>query len=199
MNFWDERYASDDFVYGKEPNTFLQAQASRIPHGSQVLCIAEGEGRNSTFLASRGCHVTGIDASRVGLDKTRRLAEERGVTVTTILADLAEYEPGLDAWDAVVSIFAHLPPTIREPLRRKLRSAIRVGGLFLLEHYHPRQLGYQTGGPPDPAFMSTLEELDRDFAGWECLHRFEGEREVFEGGGHAGLSYVTQFIARRRS
>jgi len=199
MNFWDSRYSTDEFVYGTEPNAFLREQARRLPTGAAVLCLAEGEGRNSTFLAGRGCRVTGVDASQVGMDKTRRLAEERGVHVTTLVADLAEYDAGTDIWDAVVSIFAHLPPTIRAPLRMKLRSAIRVGGLFLLEHYHPRQLEYKTGGPSDPALMTTLEELDHEFAGWECLHRFEGEREVHEGNFHFGLSYVTQFVAQRTS
>jgi hypothetical protein len=197
MNFWDSRYSTDEFVYGKEPNTFLREQAARLPPNAEVLCLAEGEGRNSTFLAGRGCRVTGVDASSAAMDKTRRLAEERGVSVTTVVADLAEYDPGIDNWDAVVSIFAHLPPSIRAPLRMRLRSAIRIGGLLMLEHYHPRQLEYKTGGPSDPSFMTTLEELDREFAGWQCLHRLEGEREVLEGTFHSGLAYVTQFVARR--
>jgi len=197
INFWDSRYASEDFVYGTEPNGFLREQAPRLPTGAEVLCLAEGEGRNATYLAGLGLRVTGVDASRVGMDKAQRLALERGVALTTVVADLAEYDPGVDGWDAIVSIFAHLPPSIRTPLRERIRTAIRVGGVFILEHYHPRQLDYRTGGPSDAALMSTLEELDGEFDGWECLHRFEGERDVVEGALHHGVAYVTQFVAKR--
>ena len=196
-NPWDARYASSDFVYGTEPNAFLRNQAHRLSKGAEVLCVAEGEGRNSTYLAGLGLRVTGVDASSVGMQKAQRLAEERHVEVTTVVADLAEYDPGIDHWDAIVSIFAHLPTPIRVPLRERLRRAMRVGGLIILEHYHPRQLEYGTGGPPDATMMSTAQELQADFPGWEVLHEFEGEREVIEGKLHHGLSYVTQFIAKR--
>jgi hypothetical protein len=196
-NFWDTRYASDDFVYGTEPNRFLYDQAHRMNPGSEVLCLAEGEGRNSTYLAGLGHHVTGVDASSVGVEKTRRLARERGVEVTTVVADLAEYDLGSERWDVVVSIFAHLPPSIRVPLRERLRRALRVGGLLILEHYHPRQLEYGTGGPSDVTMLTSLGELEAEFPDWEYLHRFEGEREVMEGTFHNGLAYVTQFVGRR--
>jgi hypothetical protein len=196
-NFWDTRYASEEFVYGTEPNGFLRDQVQRLFPGAEILCLAEGEGRNSTYLASLGFRVTGVDASRVGMEKTQRLARERQVEVTTVVADLADYDPLGDRWDAIVSIFAHLPPPIRIPLRPRLRRALRVGGLFILQHYHPRQLEYRTGGPSDAAMMSTLEELEADFAGWEVVHRFEGEREVLEGPMHHGVAYVTEFVAKR--
>ena len=53
---WDERYRVDDYVYGTSANDFLQSQVDRLPMG-QVLCLAEGEGRNAVFLAERGFDV----------------------------------------------------------------------------------------------------------------------------------------------
>ena len=79
-SIWDERYSRDGFAFGTEPNDFLREVADRIPRGD-VLCLGEGEGRNAVFLAERGCRVTSVDASSVGLEKTRRLAESRSVTV----------------------------------------------------------------------------------------------------------------------
>ncbi|MEA5479938.1 hypothetical protein VB774_20110 [Pseudanabaena galeata UHCC 0370] len=53
---WDERFSSLEYIYGTEPNDFLVSVASQIPQG-KVLCLADGEGRNGTYLASLGYEV----------------------------------------------------------------------------------------------------------------------------------------------
>ena len=168
-----------------------------LPDRGEVLCLADGEGRNGVFLAAKGLRVTGVDNSTVGLAKAERLAAERGVPYSTVVADLSVWDLGEARWDAVVSIWAHLPAPVRSALHPRLARGLRPGGVLLLEHYHPRQLGYGTGGPSDPSMMLTLEELEAAFTGWERLHGFEGERVVVEGNGHGGKSYVTQAILRK--
>lgn len=197
MSQWDQRYGGDEFFYGTEPNDFLAQQAASFPAGAEVLCLAEGEGRNAVFLAGRGLRVTAVDGSAVGLAKAERLAAERGVSVATVVADLGFWDPGEERWDAVVSIWAHLPPAVRAVLHPRLTRALRPSGLLLLEHYHPKQIDFKTGGPPDPTWMLTLDELFAAFAGWDRVHAFEGEREVREGRGHRGPSFVTQAILRK--
>jgi SAM-dependent methyltransferase len=195
---WDSRYGREDFFYGSEPNDFLRTHGHRIaPHG-EVLCLAEGEGRNAVFLASLGHSATGVDGSPVGLQKAHRLASERGTTIDTVVADLGAYDLGTARWDAVVSIWCHLSAAMRPSMHARVRRALRHGGLVLFEHYHPRQLDYRTGGPPDAAMMLTLDELRSDFDGFELLHAWEGERNIIEGTGHKGPSFVTQFVARKR-
>lgn len=198
-SFWDERYGGDTFFYGTDPSDFLREHAHRLPAGGEVLCLAEGEGRNAVFLAGRGLRVTGVDASARGLDKARRLAADRGVAIDTVVADLGTWDLGDARWDAVVSIWAHLPEAVRAGLHPRIARAVRPGGLLVLEHYHPRQIAYRTGGPSDPTMMTTLAELDAAFFGWERVHAFEGERVVQEGEGHGGLSFVTQVVLRKPS
>ncbi len=197
-NFWDERYAGDRFMYGTEPNEFLRERAIALPAGGRVLCLAEGEGRNAVHLAERGFIVTGVDGSAVGLAKARGLAGQRGVTITTVVEDLARYELGDGCWDGIVSIWCHLPRPLRASLHPRIVQALAPGGVLLLEHYHPRQVGYGTGGPPDPAMLVTLAELRHDFAELDELHGAETERDIAEGSGHHGRSAVTQFVGRRR-
>lgn len=196
-NPWDERYAGAEFMYGTAPNDFLKAHVDALPPRGRVLCLAEGEGRNAVFLAERGFIVTGVDGSRVGLEKAQRLAQERQVRLETVVADLTDFDLGTARWDAIVSIWCHVPPALRASLHPRIVAALAPGGVFLLEHYHPSQVGRGTGGPPDPAWLVTLDELERDFAALTVLHAFEGEREVHEGAGHHGASVTTQFIARR--
>lgn len=196
-NPWDTRYAGEAFMYGTAPNDFLREQVGVLPPAGRVLCLAEGEGRNAVFLAERGFQVTGVDGSKVGLDKAQRLARERGVKLETIVADLRDFDLGTARWDAIVSIWCHVPPDLRAALHPRIAAALAPGGVFLLEHYHPRQLEYRTGGPPDAKLLVTRSELEDDFKALTVLHAFEGEREIREGSGHAGMSFVTQFIAQR--
>jgi SAM-dependent methyltransferase len=196
-NPWDERYAGDASMYGTAPNDFLRERFSALPAGGRVLCLAEGEGRNAIFLAEKGFQVTGVDGSKVGLEKAQKLAKERGVKIETIVADLRTFELGESHWDAIVSIWCHVPAELRASLHPRIIAALKPGGVFLLEHYHPTQVGRGTGGPPDPTWLVTVADLERDFSSLRKVHSFEGERDVHEGKGHGGLSVVTQFIASR--
>ena len=90
ITMWDERYSEEGFAYGKEPNDFLRAEYSRIPESGQVLCLAEGEGRNAVFLAKHGYSVTAVDQSEVGLQKAQKFASEAGVEIQATVADLAD-------------------------------------------------------------------------------------------------------------
>ena len=193
---WDERYSSTEFVFGTEPNDFLASVAGQIPPGP-VLMLGEGEGRNAVFLAGRGYEVVAIDQSEVGLAKARRLADERGVRIQTRQADLNDYRIESGAWAGIVSIFCHLPLSIRVPLHAAVVRGLRPGGVFVLEAYTPRQLGRGTGGPPDPEMMPTLDLLTDELAGLEFVYARELEREVCEGVRHTGLAAVVQLVARR--
>jgi SAM-dependent methyltransferase len=197
--YWDDRCSAADYVYGTEPSDFLAERWALLPGGGEVLCLADGEGRNGVFLAKQGLRVTGVDCSAVGLGKARRLATERGVDLVTQLADLDVWDLGVARWDGIVSIWAHLSPETRASLHPRIARALRPGGVLLLEHYHPRQIAYGTGGPSDPSRMLTLEELQAAFPDWIRLHTFEGERVVIEGSGHdhGGKSYVTQAIFKK--
>ena len=92
---WDERYGSVDMAYGTEPNDFLREHLGEVPLGKS-LCLAEGEGRNGLFLAKAGHEVTGVAQSSVGLEKFQRIAQDAGVTVHTVVADLSEFKSGVD-------------------------------------------------------------------------------------------------------
>jgi SAM-dependent methyltransferase len=193
---WEERYAAETYVYGTDPNDFLRANIDALPSGT-VLCVADGEGRNGVFVASTGRAVTSIDLTSSGVDKTRRLAQVQGVAVTAVQADLAVHDIGVDAWDGVVSIFAHMPPPVRRDLHRRIVAALRPGGVLLLEAYTPDQIGRGTGGPPVAEMTMMLAGLRDELDGLEFVHAVEMLREVHEGPGHTGLGAVVQVIARK--
>lgn len=194
---WDQRYAGDDYVYGTDPNTFLAQHAGLL--SGPVLALAEGEGRNGVFLASRGLDVLGVDGSAVGLAKARKLAAARGVSIRTLVADLASYEPPAATFGAVISIFAHLPGSLRQRLYPLVERSLRPGGVLLLEAYAKAQLARDTGGPKDPDLLMARSDLERAFGGCNIILSQEVERDVVEGKFHSGLASVVQFIARKKA
>lgn len=196
---WDERYSTEDYAYGKTANTFLQAQVQQlqqVPNG-KVLSLAEGEGRNAVFLAQQGFAVTAVDGSKVGLQKAQRLAEELGVTITCIQADLSEFDPGESQWDAIISIFCPMPPALRQVLFPRIRRGLKPGGKFLLEAYTPEQLSFGTGGGNDAETMLTRDILSQALAGYTFQHLAELERDVVEGQYHTGRAAVVQVLAQK--
>jgi len=193
---WEDRYGSDDFLYGTEPNDFLAESVADLPPGD-VLCLADGEGRNGVYLAALGHRVTSVDLTQAGMAKAARLAESRGVELTTVVADLADYDLGTRRWDLIVSIFAHTPPPVRRRIHGALSRALRPGGQLVLEAYTPDQIGRGTGGPPVPELTMTLDGLREELTGLDLELGRELVRPVVEGSGHTGDGAVVQVIARQ--
>lgn len=198
-NIWDGRYNTENYVFGTEPNDFLAAHTGTIPAGP-VLCIGDGEGRNGVYVAQQGHRVVSVDASAIGLAKAARLATQRGVSIETIAADLAEFiatPAAVGPWAAVVSIFCHLPRSLRATLYPALAERLQPGGVFILESYTPSQIGRGTGGPQDPDMTQTSADLIADTATLTAEHLIELDRSVVEGPLHSGDASVIQYIGRR--
>ena len=196
-NMWDEIFAADHYVYGQNPNLFLQENVRLLKPGN-VLCVAEGEGRNAVFLAKQGFNVTAIDASQVGLKKAEALAAEHGVSINTIHAKLQDYDFGVGRWDSVVSIFCHLPPEIRADIHQRLSRSLCIDGVLLLEAYSQDQHDYKTGGPTKKEMLYSSGILREDFQTLQLSSLEQRERVVIEGTLHTGKASVMQLIALRK-
>ncbi len=193
--FWNHRYALPGWAYGTQPNDFVREVATHLE--GPVLCLGEGEGRNAVFLAERGLEVTAIDLSPKALEKAQQLATERGVTLTTQEADLADFVLGEGRWGTILSIWCHLPPWLRTRVHRDVVRALKPGGRFVLEAYTPAQLAFDTGGPKSLDLLVPPDALKAELEGL-TFERFEvREREVQEGDWHHGRSAVVQVLARR--
>jgi cyclopropane fatty-acyl-phospholipid synthase-like methyltransferase len=198
QEIWNARFAGEDFLFGRSPNAFLAAQAHRLAPGMRVLCVADGEGRNSVWLAGRGLDVTAFDFAPNAVSKARAFAAERGVRVTHEQRDLLEYDFPAAGFDALVAIFIQfLSPKQRPRAFAAMRGAVRPGGLFLLQGYRPEQVAYATGGPGKVEHMYTREWLLEEFAGWEIEHLAAYDCELAEGTAHRGKSAVIDLVARR--
>jgi SAM-dependent methyltransferase len=197
---WDARYSGNDYLFGTEPAAFVAREAARLRPGSTVLCVADGEGRNSVHLAGLGHHVTAMDGSAVAIAKARALSSSRRATVDFHHADIAAWRWAPDAYDAVLAVFIQFaPPPLRSGIHAGIARTLRPGGLLLMHGYAPRQIGYGTGGPSSAENMYTLPVLLADFPGWEVLHAADRDVVLDEGPAHVGKSAVVDFVAQRPS
>lgn len=195
---WNKRFDEEGFIFGVEPNEFLRAQAPRLVAGTRALCVADGEGRNSVWLARQGLQVDAFDIAERGVAKARTLAAAAGVRVDYSVADCDHWDWPADTYDAVVAIFVQFAdPPMRERLFTHMVRALKRGGLLLLQGYTPKQLEYKTGGPPFLANLYTAELLSTAFAALEIVELRSYEAELNEGNRHAGRSALVGLVARK--
>lgn len=198
MTVWDERYATDDYLFGTAPNACLLAQRHLLMPGMSCLAVADGEGRNGVWLAEQGLQVLAVDASVVAQEKAKKLAAQRGVQLQFELADLAQWEWGENKYDVVAAIFIQFaPPKLREQMFANIKCCLKPGGLLLLQGYTPRQLEYGTGGPPSAENMYTEALLRDAFSDMQWLHFAEHDDVIHEGAGHHGMSALIDLVARK--
>lgn len=197
LDRWNTRFSADGYLFGKRPNAFLESQAARLKPGLRALSVADGEGRNSVWLAQQGLEVTAFDFSPVGVEKARALAREAGVSVDHRQSDIFQWDWQPAAWDVVVAIFIQfLNPGQRAEIFRRFRETLRPGGLLILQGYRPEQLGYGTGGPPQDENLYTEELLRGLLRDWEILHLASHDDVIDEGSGHKGMSALIDVVAR---
>lgn len=203
--FWSGRYAAagDDYLFGTAPNKFLKSQAHRLRPDMKALSVADGEGRNSVWLAEEGLTVTAVEVSPVALHKAQRLAVTRGVAVDFVLSDVLAWAWPEGAFEVIAGIFIQfVAPAERVLLFQRMKTAIAPGGLILLHGYVPKQLEYRTGGPPEVENLYTPELLEAAFGDMEILELREHEDVLEEGSGaqrgHWGRSALIDLVARKK-
>lgn len=196
---WNQRYAGDGYFFGREPNDYLRAQAASLRPGGRVLCVADGEGRNSVWLARQGFEVQAFDVADVAVAKARRLAAEAGVGVEHHVAGFDEWPWQPAAFDAVVAIFIQFAdPAMRARQFAQMQAALKPGGVLVLQGYTPRQLELKTGGPGVLSHLYTAALLREAFAAMEIVELVEYEAVLDEGTRHRGLSALAGLVARKR-
>ena len=196
QEFWNEKFLRDGYLYGKEPNAFLQVCYNNFKKSQRVLCLGEGEGRNAVFLASKGYEVAAIDASDVGLKKLEEFAKEQNISVKTRCLDLNEWIPK-KKYGAIVFSFLHLLSDEKQSLFKKIESSLKAKGFFIAEVFSKNQLNFDSGGPKDENLLYSIDDFKDSFS--HCIiHKLEEvEIELDEGKGHKGKASVIRIIAQR--
>ena len=149
------------------------------------------------FLAELGHQVCVQDISPIGLGKAKALAQQKGVSITTLCCDLAALDLKPTSLDLIAAIWMHVEPEIRARVFEQAVAALRPGGHLLIEAYHPQQLNFSSGGPTRRELLIEAAQLQQELATLEALILQEIERTITEGSAHQGRSAVVQFFGRK--
>lgn len=197
MAFFDEKFSSTEFLYGLNPNDFLFEKSLILSPSSNILSLGEGEGRNALFLLKQGHIVTAVDESIVGLNKAQELCKNFNKQFKTIHTDIAQFDFHPNTYSAIVSIWFHLPTSLRKIVHKKCVEALRPSGFFILEAYTPKQLNNNSGGPKNIDMLMNLVDLKSELEGLKFLEAREIDRDINEGTGHVGVSSVVQILGQK--
>lgn len=195
---WNQRYSAQGYLFGETPNAYLVSKANLLPKSGRALSVADGEGRNSTWLASQGLAVDAFDFSPVAVQKARALARARGVAVDYAVVDALTVEWPSGLYDVIAAIFIQFATAPeRARLFASIAGALKPGGLFVLQGYRTEQLNYGTGGPGVPSQLYEADQLRRELAGLEVVDMAIYDTEIYEGTGHRGMSALIGVAARK--
>lgn len=120
-DFWNERYAEKEYVYGTQPNVFFKEQLDQLVAGN-VLLPAEGEGRNAVYAALQGWDVVAFDISTSGKVKAMQLSAAQKVVVDYQVTSVLDFKTDIK-FDTIGLCYTHFPVEIR---KRCISTSLKI-------------------------------------------------------------------------
>lgn len=194
---WNKQFQENKYIYGTKVNEFIKNKSELFPPNAKLACFAEGEGRNAVYLAKQGHDVTAYDISPVGLHHAKLLAEENGVTINTIEADLIDMSVERNKYDAAIMVFGHVHELNQEKFLNNMIQSVKNNGYFAFEVYSKYQINYDTGGPGIEEMLYNPVEILELIKPYKCIHFYYGEVNRKEGYRHTGVGHVIQVVIQK--
>jgi 2-polyprenyl-3-methyl-5-hydroxy-6-metoxy-1,4-benzoquinol methylase len=201
--FWNERFAAENYAYGESPNAFLKAQIDNLTTAGKILFPAEGEGRNAVYAAQKGWNVEAFDISESGKIKALKLAESQNVALNYQVGTLEDLNYEANSFDAIALIYAHVPPNVKVNFYQAFAKLLKPNGVIIMEVFSTTHLAYRAknpsvGGPNVLEMLFSIEEIKSYFPNFEILKLEDVEVELNEGEFHNGTGKVIRFIGRKK-
>ena len=193
--FWEDRYSEREYVYGEQPNVFLQNELMKLEPAS-ILLPADGEGRNAVFAAKQGWDVTAFDLSTMAKIKALSLAQKNKVDISFEVSSVLNFQSDRK-FDVIALIYAHFDVDIRIKSHQHLINLLKPGGVLIFEAFSKKQLSYNSGGPKDLKMLFSIEEMKSEFSGLTIQYLEELGINQKEGKYHQGKSSVIRMVAKK--
>lgn len=194
--FWDQRYSSDTYAYGKKANAFFSRQLERLKPG-RLLLPGEGEGRNAVYASAMGWEVEAFDQSLAGRGKALALASEFNVEFTYRVCRMEDFDFLPGHYDLVALLFFHAEPAARKYLHQKAVQSLKPGGKLILEAFHKEQIQNDTGGPGSLDMLFDEVMLTSDFRSLETSMLEKRKITLDEGPFHQGAAELVRYTGMK--
>jgi cyclopropane fatty-acyl-phospholipid synthase-like methyltransferase len=193
---WEERFSNVEYMYGKNPNQFLQEEIDKLNPG-RALFVGEGEGRNAVYAATKGWQVDANDWSENAKRKAEKWAHENNVSIHYKIVDFEHLLIDEEKYDLIVLIFIHVNEELRKKIHSKAITGLKPGGLVILEAYDKDQIKYESGGPKTQDLLYSLEDIYTDFNELEIIKFSKDIVKLDEGILHKGNASVIRYIGQK--
>jgi cyclopropane fatty-acyl-phospholipid synthase-like methyltransferase len=122
-----------------EPNRFLDAIIAACAEPGTALDMGCGSGVDSVYLARAGWQVTALDFMQEALDMARAAAEEAGVAVELVQADVIEWNTDRQ-FDLLLDsgLLHNLSRDNIPAYRKRILAWLSANGDFVLAHWESR-------------------------------------------------------------
>lgn len=199
--FWEERYKTKEYIYGKEPNVYIKEKLDSLEIG-KVLFPLEGEGRNVNYASEQGWEAFAFDQSVEAAKKAFFLAIQKVILIDYQIKDIESVEYEEQSFDVIGLCYAHFSEEQRKYYHQKMTAFLKVGGYLILEGFSKKHVRNQAenptaGGPKDETMLFDLEELKGDFPNFEFIEAIETTVDLNEGEGHKGQADVVRIFAKK--
>ena len=201
MTKYDELYKSEGYYWGKKPSTICDKIIAIMKPSSNVhptlLDLGCGEGRNAVYFAKHGFNVTGLDCSKVGLEKAKRYANEAGVEISVIHDDIKTYR--IDkTYDVIFSTgtLHYLLPDVKGLRFLDYKNQTSLEGINAFSVFVKKPFIEKAPDAEKDVFHFKSGELMSYYWDWEILFTKE---EIFDckSGGVPHKHAVNRIIARK--
>jgi SAM-dependent methyltransferase len=192
---WDERFSSEEYVYGTDPNAFLKDQLAKLNPG-RLLMLGEGEGRNAVHAAKIGWQVDAVDFSDQARLKALKLAANQNVNISYTVSNLNDYKPEINLYDAIGIIYIHLDKLEVEKIFSAAIKALKKDGVIICEVFSKNQLGKTSGGPKVSDLLYGSDEIAHMFKGLNTIYLEECSVILNEGVLHQGEASVIRYVGK---
>ncbi len=194
--FWNQRYAENETVYGNKPNAYFKLKLDAFNDVGTILLPAEGEGRNAIYAASQGWAVTAFDYSETAKDKALTNASQKNLQLNYTVVDIHQYQ-ATNLYDAIGLIYIHLPTADRIVFHQKIIDSLAPGAMLIMEAFSKEQIHNQSGGPKAIEQLYSITELRHDFESLDMIELEEIATDLDEGPFHQGSASVIRLFAKK--
>ena len=201
---WDAKYSAvNTLLFGDKPSDIIHKAslkyADRLGH---ILCLGDGEGRQSRALARSGFPVTAIDISSVATDRAFKRDEKYGIKINRLVCDAAKPPPVQSEFNSCFICYLHFSVAERQSCFRWVKQTLPTGGLLFIEGFGPDQptynAKYNSGGPGKIELLYDPKILQNELPDFTIHHILCIEAMLDDGPGHQGLANITQMVLEKK-
>lgn len=198
--FWNQKFTEIENLYGLEANGFVKTSSKILEKKSKILCLAEGEGRNALYLATKGHEISVIDISQVAIENMENLLSTYGYDVNAKQIDILRWQPIYQEYDAIITTYLHLAN--QEQFHNVLDKSIlslKTNGYFIGEFFEKKQIDFTSGGPKNIDMLYCINELREYLSNHNITIKILSNETVNldEGLGHQGKASVIRVIFQK--